>query len=193
MLSYLKKYLFYDRIILNNNLRNYKMKIEEKLIAKKTLLTLAIVNFSVFLLYFIARFIDNKSIFASIIYTLLVFFKYINKTLLPMMVATASLITYAYHGAKKAVLRAFAYSSAWIAYALPYYAFYFADGGLLIDEVLFFTSIFTLATLLIVYIISLLVFILIIFATKRIALRKSDSYSFSEELKKALPQISASQ
>lgn len=160
------------------------MNIDEKRISKKFLLVFLMVNFSVFLLYFASRFISGDSTFADIIKISLFCVKDLHKTLMPMMVATAALISYAEYGSTKAVLRALAYASTWTAYAIPYYAFYYADGGLVIGDVLIFMTLLTLGTLAAITIVSLLTFIFIIFITKRNACKQNGRYSFAKELKK---------
>ena len=160
------------------------MNFDEKRISKKFLSALAIVNFSIFLLYFINRFNNGDSAFADIAKIVLFLIKDMHKTIMPMLIAAAALITYAEHGRKSAVLKLVAYASTWIAYSFPYYAFYFADGGLLIGDVFIMTALMTLGTLVILTLAALIIFIFIIFITKRFALRHDGRYDFSRELKK---------
>ena len=159
------------------------MSISENKLVKKTAVFLAFINVLAFFVYYTALYVFRNQVTLYVFY----YFNEIVSSLLPILAATSLFITHVKHGVNKSLLHALAYSLTWILNLFPYYAFEYAYQRLDIEAVLTFTTIHTLFMVFVVYIEITVLFLLMIFVTKKIAKRRYGSFDKNIILEKSSP------
>ncbi|MBO7304375.1 MAG: hypothetical protein J6V09_04065 [Clostridia bacterium] len=144
------------------------MKINEGRAAMRFALIALSVNLFSFLFYYLSTYVTDSTVLA---YASL-YFSEIASLLLPIACAAALTVTYVERGVNFSFLRALIYALTFIPYAFPYYAFENAYLGYTIDEVLLFSLLQTLLSLVIAYLKIAVLLLVMIFATRFFAKRQ---------------------
>ena len=113
---------------------------------------LCLVNAISFLIYYFTTYVIEGEAAAYFLY----FYTEIIRIILPIASAVAVLVTFASSSVPKCLLRTLYCTLPWIIYLLPYNAYKYAYGGLVIEDVIYYALIETAFILLMLYLLTLL-------------------------------------
>jgi len=137
--------------------------------------TLCFINLVSFLVYYFCYYVFEGAARAYIFY----FYSEIIKVLLPVFSAVSVFVTYARHSVGRCFFRALLTTLPWLIYILPYNAYTYAYGGMLIEDVIFYASLETLFVFALLYLETVILAFIMIAASRIFLKRKKIPFSKS--------------
>lgn len=134
---------------------------------------LCLVNVLSFLVYYFCVYVFSGDATAYALY----FYSEVVKVILPIASATAVLISYARESVGKCLLRALIFTLPWLIYLFPFYAYEYAYQRLVIEAVISFATIHTAFMIAMLYLETVVISAIMIFAARLFLKKKKMPYS----------------
>ncbi len=150
----------------------------KKTFSRKLVGALCFINLISFLVYYLTTYVFEGAVSAYVFY----FYTEIVRFVLPIASALAIFVTYAKASIGKCFLHTLFYTLPWLIYLFPYNAYKYAYGGLVIEDVFIYASLETLFILAMLYLVSLVLSFIMIFAAHLLLSRKKAPFKKSAVL-----------